>query len=135
MPVRYPQGVGHDFCNQRILAPSTSGAPFSRAEARAAGITLRELLSPRFHKIFYDCYIASTIPITVELRAQAALAISPPHSHASHFTAAEVWGGVVPENAFVHVSVPGVVGRSRRQGIKAHGSISDVSTRGSAGFR
>jgi very-short-patch-repair endonuclease len=36
--------------------------PFSRADARKAGIALRELLSPRFHKIFYDCYIASTFP-------------------------------------------------------------------------
>ena len=43
--------------------------PFSRADARRAGIGLRELLSPRFHKIFYDCYVASTVPITTELRA------------------------------------------------------------------
>ena len=47
--------------------------PFSRADARSAGIGLRELLSRRFHKIFYDCYVASTVPITTELRAEAAL--------------------------------------------------------------
>jgi hypothetical protein len=41
--------------------------PFSRADARRAGIGLRELLSPRFHKIFYDCYVVSTVPITTEL--------------------------------------------------------------------
>ena len=70
--------------------------PFSRADARSAGIGLRELLSRRFHKIFYDCYVASTVPITTELRAEAALGISPPGSHVSHFTAAQVWGAVVP---------------------------------------
>jgi hypothetical protein len=50
--------------------------PFSRAEARRAGIGLGELLNHRFHKVFYDCYIASTVPITTELRAEAALGIS-----------------------------------------------------------
>jgi hypothetical protein len=49
---------------------------------------LGELLNHRFHKIFYDCYIASTVPITTELRAEAALGISPPGSYPSHFTAA-----------------------------------------------
>ena len=66
--------------------------PFSRADARRAGIKLRELLSPRYHKIFYDCYVASAIPITTELRAAAALGISPPGSSVSHFTAAPALG-------------------------------------------
>jgi hypothetical protein len=51
--------------------------PFSRAEARAAGITVRELLGVGFHKVFYDCYVASSISITEELRAEAALDVSP----------------------------------------------------------
>lgn len=54
-------------------------------------------MSPRYHKIFYDCYVASTIPITTELRAAAALGISPPGSSVSHFTAAQLWGAVVPD--------------------------------------
>ena len=44
--------------------------PFSRAEARAAGIGLKTLLSRRFHKIFYDCYVSSTVPLTTRLRAK-----------------------------------------------------------------
>jgi very-short-patch-repair endonuclease len=94
--------------------------PFSRADARRAGIKLRELLSPRFHKIFYDCYIASTIPITTELRAEAALGISPSGSYVSHFTAAQLWGAVVPDVSDVHVTVPGDAGRTVRRGVKAH---------------
>ena len=97
--------------------------PFSRADARRAGIGLRELLSPRFHKIFYDCYVASTVPITTELRAEAALGISPPGSYASHFTAAQIWGAVVPHVSDIHLTVPGQAGRTVRRGVKAHGPL------------
>ena len=44
--------------------------PFSRAQARAAGIGLKTLLSSRFHKVFYDCYVSSTVPLTTRLRAK-----------------------------------------------------------------
>jgi hypothetical protein len=32
--------------------------PFSRAETRAAGLSPEMLLSKRFHKIFWDTYVA-----------------------------------------------------------------------------
>ena len=102
--------------------------PFSRADARRAGIKLRELLSPRFHKIFYDCYIASTIPITTELRAKAALGISPSGSYVSHFTAAQLWGAAVPNVSDVHVIVPGDAGRTVRRGVKAHAAADGTAT-------
>ncbi len=96
--------------------------PFSRAEARAAGISLKTLLSSRFHKVFYDCYVLSTIALTTRLRAKAALGISPPGSYVSHATAARLWGGLVPDTPDVQVTVPGTAGRSSRQGVKAHAS-------------
>jgi hypothetical protein len=99
--------------------------PFSRAQARAAGIRLREILGPEFHRILYDSYVSATVPITTRLRARAALDISVPGSYISHQTAAELWGGLVPACSDVHVTVPGEAPRTRRQGIKAH------STRGS----
>jgi very-short-patch-repair endonuclease len=102
--------------------------PCSRADARRAGIKLRELLSPRFHKIFYDCYIASTIPITSELRAKAALGISPSGSYVSHFTAAQLWGAAVPNVSDVHVTVPGDAGRTVRRGVKAHAAADGTAT-------
>lgn len=94
--------------------------PFSRAEARAAGIRLREILGPQFHKILYDSYISSAVPITTRLRAEAALRISVPGSYISHHTAAELWDGVVPACSDVHITATGEAPRSRRQGIKAH---------------
>jgi very-short-patch-repair endonuclease len=102
--------------------------PFSRADARRAGIGLGELLSHRFHKIFYNCYIASTVPITTELRAEAALGISPPGSYASHFTAAQIWGAVVPDVSDVHVTVPGQTGRTVRRGVKSHAAADGAAT-------
>jgi len=81
--------------------------PFSRAEARAAGIGLKTLMSSRFHKIFYDCYVSSTVPLTTRLRAKAALGVSPLGTFISHATAARIWGGIVPDTPDVHVTVPG----------------------------
>ena len=97
--------------------------PFSRAEARAAGLGLKTLLSSRFQKIFYDCYVSSAVPLTTKLRAKAALRISPPGSVLSHYTAGRIWGGIVPDTPDVHVTVPGKAGRTSRQGVKAHASI------------
>jgi very-short-patch-repair endonuclease len=94
--------------------------PFSRAQARAAGIGLKTLLSGRFQKVFYDCYVSSNVPLTTKLRAKAALGISPPGSFVSHSTAARIWGGIVPDTPDVHVTVPGKAGRTSRQGVKAH---------------
>lgn len=102
--------------------------PFSRAEARAAGIGLKTLLSSRFHKVFYDCYVASTVPITTELRAEAALGISPPGAYVSHYTAAQIWGAVVPDVSDVHLTVPGQTGRTVRRGVKAHAAPDGSAT-------
>jgi len=58
--------------------PFDPSQPFSRADARAAGIGLKTLLSSRFHKVFYNCYVSSAVPLSTRLRAKAALGISPP---------------------------------------------------------
>ncbi|MBA3990994.1 MAG: hypothetical protein H0X54_08150 [Propionibacteriales bacterium] len=76
--------------SQTGLAPTVL---FTRAEARAAGLRIAELRGPRFQKVFYDLYVAASVQVTAVVRARAALKISPPRSSASHFTAAEVWGG------------------------------------------
>jgi len=103
--------------------PFDPSQPFSRADARAAGIGLKTLLSSRFHKIFYDCYVSSAVPLSTRLRAMAALGISPPGSFVSHATAARIWGGIVSEASDVHVTVPPTAVRSSRQGVKAHAGV------------
>ncbi len=94
--------------------------PFSRADARAAGLPLSELLSRRYHKLLYDCYVSASVKITQELRAEAAVKASGPGAYVSHSTAALLWGAIVPDTPYLHVSVPRQEHRCRRQGVKAH---------------
>ena len=112
----------------RDARPFDPREPFSRADARAAGIGLKTLLSSRFRKIFYDCYVSSSVPLTTRIRAKAALGISPLGSFLSHSTAARIWGGIVPNTPDVHVTVQGTAGRSSRQGVKAHAAVEGTAT-------
>ena len=94
--------------------------PFSRATARAAGISPQMLLSRMFHKIGWDMYVAAEIPITTQLRAAAVIDLVPAGSHISHHTAAELWGAVVPAEPAVHVTLPSANRRPVRRGVQAH---------------
>lgn len=94
--------------------------PFSRADARAVGLPLAEVVGARFHKVFYDCYVASTVALTTRLRSEAALGVSAPGSFISHHTAAELWGGAAPATSDTHVTVPNRAVRSTRSGLKSH---------------
>lgn len=51
--------------------------PFSRAEARAAGLTPEMLLSRRFQKIFWDTYVSRDVAVTPLLRAKAVISLVP----------------------------------------------------------
>ena len=94
--------------------------PFSRADARRAGIPVKHLASRRFRRLFYDAYVRADVPVTPLVRASAALRISPLGSHASHQTAAQIWDGVVPDQPLTHVSSPRTGTRSARQGVGSH---------------
>jgi hypothetical protein len=94
--------------------------PFSRAEARAVGLTAEMLLSRRFHKIFWDAYVAREVHITPLLRAKAVIRLVPRGSYISHHTAAELWGAAPPPDGATHVTLPTACGRLVRQGIRSH---------------
>ena len=94
--------------------------PFSRAEARAAGLTPEMLLSKRFHKIFWDAYVARDVAITPLLRAKVVIRLVPPGSYISHHTAAELWGAVVPPEGATHVTLPSANRRQVRRGVRSH---------------
>ena len=110
------------MAEQTPLANLDIRQPFSRADARRAGIPVKHLTSARFRKLFYDLYISANIAVTPVVLASAALGISPVGSHASHFTAAEIWGGVVPHQPLTHVSSRCGRTRSERQGVDGHES-------------
>lgn len=94
--------------------------PFSRAEARSAGITDKRLRSDRYRRLFYDVYVSTQVIVTPALRARAALKVGPPGSQISHFTAAELWGAIVPTQPLTHLSCPQPGARSERRGVGCH---------------
>lgn len=82
-------------------------------------MTIRELTGPKFQKVFHGVYVRAGVRLDPVERSRAALMIFP-DAFASHKTAARIWGGVIPDDQQVHISVtPGRV-RSRRRGITPH---------------
>ncbi|MDQ1538497.1 MAG: hypothetical protein QOE58_2890 [Actinomycetota bacterium] len=100
--------------------PFDDNVPFSRAEGREVGITAATLVGGRYQRLFYDLHLAAGVVVTPAVRARAVLKISPAGSVASHFTAAELWGAVVPSQPLTHVSCPPPGTRSERRGVGSH---------------
>ena len=100
--------------------PFDERVPFTRAEARAAGISVKALMGGRYQRLFFDLYVAAAIVITPLVRAKAALKVCPAGSQVSHFTAAELWGAVVPYQPLTHLSSPQPGVRSERRGVHSH---------------
>lgn len=48
-------------------------SPFSRADARRAGIPVKHLTTTRFRKLFYDLYISADLAVTPVVLASAGL--------------------------------------------------------------
>ena len=93
---------------------------FSRAEARAAGLTAEMLLGRQFHKICWDTCVAREVPITPLLRAKAVIRLVPSGSYVSHHTAAELWAAAPPADEATHVTLPSACGRLVRRGVRSH---------------
>lgn len=94
--------------------------PFTRADARVAQLELSALWGPRYLRLFHDVYVSAAARPALSVRAGAAVALNGDGAYASHGTAAELWGAVVPDQGLIHVSVPAGKPRTERQGIRAH---------------
>ena len=70
--------------------------------------------------MLHGVLVASTVPVTPRLRAQAALVCFFAHAFASHATAARVWGAPIPTLPGEHVTVPVAGERLRREGVTCH---------------
>jgi hypothetical protein len=77
------------------------------------------LATSEFRGIFDGVVVASVVPDTVVVRARAALLRAPEGAIVSHWTAARLWGGVVPDNEWTHISFMRDV-RFRVRGVKHH---------------
>lgn len=83
------------------------------------GISRRRLASTEFRPVFAGVSIASQVPDTVVVRARAALLLAPEGAVVSHWTAARIWGGVVPDSDWTHISFMRDV-HFRVRGVKHH---------------
>ncbi len=93
--------------------------PFLTRDHRLLGVSRRRLLGPEFRTVLPGVAVAAHIPDTVVIRARSALLIAPEGAVISHWTAARLWGGVVPDNEWVHLSLMRDV-RFRATGVKPH---------------
>lgn len=103
--------------------------PFLGSDALRSGVSARTLHGPSVVRLFHGVYVASCIRVTVELMARAALLVAPERAVVARYTAARLWGGVVPDSPHVHVSHPRQ-DRLRMSGIDARVSACpQVTTR------
>jgi very-short-patch-repair endonuclease len=94
--------------------------PFTGAAAHAAGISKGMLAGSKFRRIFRDVHISARVKESREERMLGALLLHNDEAFASHTTAAEHYGVVVPGSALTHVSVFRDKDRRWAVGIKPH---------------
>lgn len=93
--------------------------PFARSDGLRAGLTERLLDGQAFHQVFPGVRVRADTPLDDLTLARAVLVLCP-EAIVSHHTAARLWGGVVPHNPDVHVTVGARGARPRHQGVHAH---------------
>lgn len=89
------------------LPEDLAGRAFRVEEARAAGLTRRQLDGPVVRRVHRGVLVDAAAPNSLALRCPAALLAMPAGSVLSHHTAAELRGLPVPRSAEIHVTVPG----------------------------
>ena len=110
--------------------------PFTRAEARAAGVEDKELRGPSYRSLLHGVYVSSAVRDTPLLRAEAALHVHPAGAVATHFSSARILGAPVPADPLEHVTVSRAQDRRKRQGIRCHlASIAAAEIRVMRGVR
>lgn len=93
--------------------------PFLRHDAITAGLTKHHVDGATYHRLFGCVRVPARLDLTPHLVAQAA-ALVVPHGVISHYTAARLHGGVVPDDPHAHVTVDSAKQRRRREGLVVH---------------
>lgn len=110
--------------------------PFSRAEAREAGISDRRLNGSEFRRILFGHYLPAEVTPRPVHAIRAALKCHPPDAVATHFSASQLRGAPVPDHPEVHVTVRDAKDRRRRRGLRCHAlAIDEADVRVLAGVR
>lgn len=104
--------------------------PFTRSQARAAGLTWRYLDGPRCQKLFPGVYVDAEVELTPGVLARAALLYVPEAVAVCHLTAAAVQELPAPQSDVIHLLLPPDAPRIRRTGICIHRGTRRLSSRG-----
>lgn len=114
------------------MQPGRGDGWFTRAEARAAGIGWRALAGPTYRRLFTGVYTYADNQRMHQVAAWAGIGASKDsEAVASHYTAAELWGAIVPPTSQVHVTVPSGHTTMRPRGLVVHtGDRARVRRRG-----
>lgn len=116
-------------------APINDRRPFLRAAGLAAGMPKSLLDGSAYRPLFRAARIRADVSMTPLLWARSAVLVAGRHVVVSHHSAAEVLGGVVPEQSHVHVTVSEAARRPKRAGIRAHVSAAGLRTLDVGGVR
>lgn len=108
--------------------PKFTRQPFTPKKGREAGISRTELASGAYRQLLWGVHISAEVPVDPWIEAKAALVAAQAGAFVSHHTAARLWGGVVPDVPFAHVSVPTGMARSDRQDLVVHSSSRQPQT-------
>lgn len=112
------------------MQPGGGDGWFTRAEARAAGIGWRALAGPTYRRLFTGVYTYADHQRMPHAAAWAGIGIAKdPEAVASHYTAAVLWGAIVPPTASVHVTVPAGHATMRPEGLVVHSGNRDLGRR------
>jgi hypothetical protein len=94
--------------------------PFTRAQARAAGISDGALRGPRFQRLGHGIHLGHTVAVTARLRVEAVLLVHPDRAYASHASAGRVYGLPLPVLLGEHVTVLNQRDRRRAASVRHH---------------
>lgn len=75
--------------------------------------------SSAYARLFGSVRLLATVPIDVRIRCLAAALVAP-ELVVSHHTAAELWGGIMPETTLTHLTARGQDRRRPRKGLVVH---------------
>ena len=110
--------------------------PFSRTEARRAGITDHRLRGSEFRRIAFGYYLPAEVTPHAIHAVRAALKCHPEGAVATHFSAARLQSAPVPDHPEVHVTVRDAGDRRRRRGLRCHAlAIDEADVRVLEGVR
>ena len=96
--------------------------PFTYTQGRTAGLSRRTLESTAYRRLLTNVYISSETSVDHVVEARAALLAGQPGAFVSLYTAARLWGGIVPHSHLAHVSVPAGRGRKQREDLRTGSS-------------